>query len=111
MRRCKVEIVRYIFVSIFFFGGLFVLGIATLGLYRLKTPLNILHAAAKCDTLGTLMVIISLAILSGFTLSTLKLFILVIFVWITTPVATYMIGREEVLTNPDIEKECEVREI
>jgi multicomponent Na+:H+ antiporter subunit G len=106
-----VEIVRYIFVSIFFFGGLFVLGVAVIGLYRFKTPLNILHAAAKCETLGALMMMIGLMILSGFTLATLKLLILVIFVWITGPISAYMIGREEVLTNPDIEEECEVREI
>ncbi|MDR2167522.1 MAG: monovalent cation/H(+) antiporter subunit G [Clostridiales bacterium] len=105
------EIIRYIFVSIFFFGGLFILGVATLGLYRLNTPLKKLHASAKCETMGTFMVMVGLAILSGLSLITLKLFVLIIFVWITAPVATYMIGREEVLTNPDIEKECEVREI
>jgi len=106
-----MEIIRYILVSIFFFGGLFILGVATIGLYRLKTPLNILHAAAKCETLGALMVITSLMILSGLTLATLKMFVLVIFVWLTGPLSAYMIGREEVLTNPDIEEECEVHEI
>jgi len=106
-----MELIRYILVSIFFFGGLFIIGVATIGLFRLKTPLNILHAAAKCETMGAFMIIISLMILSGLTLATLKLFILVIFIWLTGPLSAYMIGREEVLTNPNIEEECEVKEI
>jgi multicomponent Na+:H+ antiporter subunit G len=106
-----VELIRLIFAVIFLVVGLFILGVATLGLFRLNGALNRLHAAAKCDTLGALFVLTGLAIIVGPGFSAIKFFILVGFIWITNPVAVYMIGRAEVLTNPRIEEECDVMEL
>ena len=106
-----MEVVRFVIAAIFMAVGLFVLAVATFGLFRLDNALNRLHAAAKCDTLGALMVLSSLAVISGFTFTTLKLTILIIFIWVTNPVSVFMIGRAEVLTNPDIETECDVVEL
>ena len=106
-----MEIIRFVFAACFMLGGLFILGVATLGLFRLSNALNRLHAAAKCDTLGALMVLTSLAILVGLNFTTLKLLILIVFIWLTNPVAVFMIGRAEVLTNPHIEDECDVVEL
>ena len=106
-----MEIIKYVIVSIFFFGGLFILGVATLGLFRLKTPLNIMHAAAKCDTLGALLVLVGLAIIVGPSFTALKFAILIAFIWLTNPVSVFMIARAEVLTNPKIEEECDVMEL
>ena len=103
-----MEIIRFVLAAIFLISGLFVLAVATIGLFRLKGALNRLHAAAKCDTLGALLVLTSMAILTGFNFTSLKLLILIIFIWVTNPVSVFMIGRAEVLTNPDVENECEV---
>ena len=106
-----METVRFVAAAVFILSGLFVLGVATIGLYRLQYVLNRIHVSAKCDTLGTLLVLIGITILHGFTPVTLKLAIIVVFVWLSNPVATHLIGRTEVLTNPYLEKECEVVEI
>ena len=106
-----LEIIRFVLASVFLLGGLFVLAVATFGLFRLRGALNRLHAAAKCDTLGALFVLTSMAILTGFNFTSLKLFILIIFIWVTNPVSVFMIGRAEVLTNPDVEEECDVVEL
>ena len=106
-----MEIVRVIFAAIFLFSGLFTLGIATLGLFRLNNVLNRLHAAAKCDTLGALLVLVSLAIIVGVSFTALKFFILIAFIWLTNPVSAYMIARSEVLTNPNTEEDCDVEEV
>ena len=105
------EVIRIILTALFLFSGLFTLGIATFGLFRLNNVLNRLHAAAKCDTLGALLVLISLAIIVGPSFTALKFFILIAFIWLTNPVSAFMIARAEVLTNPKIEEECEVREV
>jgi len=97
--------------ALFFLSGTFILGVSTLGLFRLKIPLNRLHAAAKCDTLGALLVLVGLAIVSGFGFTMLKLLSLIVFFWITNPVSVYMIGHAEVQVNPDLENECEVIEL
>ena len=106
-----MEVLRFAVAALLFTGGLFVLGVATLGLFRLENSLNRLHAAAKCDTLGALMVLLGLAIIAGPNFTMLKLLILIVFFWLTNPVAVYMIGRAEVQINPHIEEECEVTEI
>ena len=106
-----MEIIRFVLAAVFLMSGLFVLAVATIGLFRLKGTLNRLHAAAKCDTLGALLVLTSMAILTGFTFTSLKLFILIVFIWVTNPVSVFMIGRAEVLTNPEISEECEVVEL
>ena len=103
-----IEVIRFVSAAILLILGLFVLGVATFGLFKLEGALNRLHAAAKCDTLGALLVLTSMAILTGFNFTSLKLLILIIFIWVTNPVSVFMIGRAEVLTNPDIEDECEV---
>ena len=106
-----MEIIRFAFAAFFILSGLFILGVATFGLFRLDNALNRLHAAAKCDTLGSLMLLIGMAIIVGLNFTTLKFFILVAFIWVANPVAVFMIGRAEVLTNPHIEEECEVTEL
>lgn len=106
-----MEIIRFAIAALFLLSGLFVLGVATFGLFRLDNALNRLHAAAKCDTLGSLLVLVGLAIIVGPNFTTLKILILVVFFWLTNPVAVYMIGRAEVQTNPHVENECEVMEL
>jgi len=105
------DIIRLVAAAIFLFSGLFTLGVATFGLFRLNNALNRLHAAAKCDTLGALLVLVSLAILVGPSFTALKFFILIAFIWLTNPVSVFMIARAEVLTNPKIEEECDVMEL
>lgn len=106
-----MEALRFALACFFIFSGLFVLGIATLGLFRLHTTLNRLHAAAKCDTLGSLLTLIGLAIIIGVNPIMFKLIALIAFLWISNPIAVYMISRAEILTNPNINEECEVIEL
>lgn len=105
-----MEIVRFAIAALFILSGLFVLGVATLGLFRLQYVLNRIHASAKCDTLGTLLILLGVVILIGFSFTSLKLLVLIVFIWLTNPAAVHLIGRAEVLTNPYIEDECEVVE-
>ncbi len=100
----SMEIIRYIFSIIFLIGGLFVFGVATFGLFRFDYILNRAHVAAKCDTLASLLITIGLILYSGFNNTSLKLFIVLVFLWLTNPVATHLICETEVITNKDIDK-------
>jgi len=106
-----MELFRFIMAALFILVGLFILGVSTVGLFRLKNPLNRLHAAAKCDTLGSLLVLVGLGIIVGSGFTILKFFILVVFFWLANPIAVFMIGRAEVQVNPRIEEECDVMEL
>lgn len=103
-----MELIRLILMMVFIGSGLFIFAIATFGLFKFKYVLNRVHVAAKCDTLASLLVIVGIMIYSGFSYLTLKLFIVIIFLWLTNPVATHLVGQTEVITNKDIKSECEV---
>ena len=63
--------------------------IAAFGLVRLPDFYTRLHAGGVTDTLGAEMIIIGMAIQSGFTLLTVKLFIIGLFLFFTGPTATH----------------------
>ena len=107
----SMEIIRFILAAALILSGLFVLGVATLGVFRLDNAMNRIHAAAKCDTLGTMLLLLGCGLIVGVSFTTWKLFFLIVFVWLTNPVAVYMISHAEVLTNPNLEDECEVVEL
>lgn len=105
-----MEMIRLILMILFIATGMFIFGIATFGLFKFKYILNRVHVAAKCDTLASLLIIIGLMIYSGLSVTSLKLGLVVVFLWLSNPVGSHLIGQTEVITNKDIEKECEVIE-
>ena len=90
--------------------GLFVFFSAVLGLFRFNCVLNRMHAAAVGDTLGIFCILLGLILLHGFTLAGFKTFLVLLFMWITSPVASHLIAEMEVMTVPDIHSECEEEE-
>ena len=90
--------------------GLFILGIATLGIFRFDDVLNRIHVAAKCDTLGAIFFLSGLAVLEGFSFITFKLALIILFQWLTNPVAIHFVARTEFHTAVDLKDKCEVIE-
>ena len=99
--------IRFIFAGILIVAGLSVLGLATIGIFRFSTMLNRIHVAAKCDTLGALLVLTGLMILSGVNVFSLKLFLVIVFLWLCNPAASHLIARAEVQTNPNLDLICD----
>ncbi|WIF95860.1 monovalent cation/H(+) antiporter subunit G [Caminicella sporogenes] len=84
---------REILIFIFLFGGLFFLTVGTIGLLRFPDVFTRAHSAAKCDTLGAILCLISLIIYDGLNFSGIKLLLTIVFLWITSPTATHLIAR------------------
>ena len=99
--------IRVIIAGILMLAGLFVLGIATIGIFRFSTMLNRIHVAAKCDTLGALLMLSGLIILSGWNVFSLKLLLVIIFLWLCNPAASHLVARAEVKTHPNINSICD----
>ena len=74
-------------------GGLFFFLIGTLGLLRFPDAVTRMHAAAKCDTLGVLLCLAGLAVFVGFNVTSLKLALIVVIVWVTNPTATHLVAN------------------
>ena len=106
-----MEQFRLIAGTVFVVLGLFIFGVATIGLFRLRYVLNRVHVAAKCDSLAVLFVGIGLMIFAGTAGAVLKLLLIVAFVWLANPVASHLICKIEVETNEKLEEECKVEEM
>ena len=86
--------------------GLFSVLVSALGLFRFKCVLNRIHAAAVTDTIGVLFMMGGLALLCGLTLTTVKIGIIVVFMWMAGPVVTHLIAKMELLTERNIDAEA-----
>lgn len=103
-----LEWIRFIAGAAFLIIGLVIFGIEMIGVFRFKYVLNRMHAAAMGDTMGIGSCLLGLIIMSGFTFTSLKLFLVMVFLWLSSPTASHLIARLEVATNEDKEKHYEV---
>lgn len=96
--------IREILAAICIIAGLFVFLCATFGVFRFKYVLNKMHAAALGDTMGLFLVVLGLIILNGGVFVTAKFILIIVFFWLTSPIATHMIAKVELMTNADAEE-------
>nr|AHF25473.1 putative Na+/H+ antiporter, MnhG component [uncultured bacterium Contigcl_6] len=108
--RTMLDWIRFALSAVLTVFGLFVLVTATLGLFRFRYVLNRIHATALADTLAVLTILAGLALAWGFTPVTLKLLAVVAFLWLTSPVASHLIGRLEVTVNDQLPQEMQVED-
>jgi multicomponent Na+:H+ antiporter subunit G len=73
-------------------GLLFILA-GVIGILRLPDFYSRLHAMGKCDTLGVALVLVALAIYEGFSLYSVKILLITVFVGLANPTATHALGR------------------
>jgi multicomponent Na+:H+ antiporter subunit G len=89
-------------------GGVAIMALGTLGVFRFHFVLNRMHAAAMNDTLGILFVLLGLAIRNGFSLVSCKLLLIIAFFWLASPVCSHLVANLEVSTDEHLDKECEI---
>lgn len=82
--------------------GLGFMVLAVFGVNRFHRALNRMHAAAMGDTLGILFVFLGLILVRGFSLDSLKLFLVILFFWMASPVSGHMVSRLEAMTDEDL---------
>lgn len=99
---------RFIISAACTLGGLFVLISGVVGIFRFKYSLSRIHAAALFDTAGILLMLLGVIIAEGVTVATLKMLVVIAFLWLTSPVASHLIGRLEVTVNDDLDKDMNV---
>lgn len=93
--------IRYCIGALLIICGLVIFIIEIIGVFRFKYVLNRMHAAALGDTLGIGLSFLGLIMISGFSFTSLKLILVIIFLWFASPTASHLIARLEVTTNDD----------
>ena len=73
-----------------------------IGVYRLGFIMNRVHAGGIGDTMALFCVCLGLGIASGPCFDTLKIAMILIFMWFTSPVSSHFIGQVEYFTNPHL---------
>ena len=74
-------------------GGAFFLTVSCIGLIRLPDFYSRTHAVGKSETLGTMLLLVGLAIYNGWSVTSLKILIISLFVLIANPSAIHAISR------------------
>ena len=74
-------------------SGVFFLLMGAVGLLRFPDFYTRMHAAGKCDTLGTLLIVTGLAFYGGVGLASVKMLLIAVFIFLTSPTATHAIAR------------------
>lgn len=97
---------RLIIGSAFLICGLVIFFTELFGVFHFHYVLNRMHAAAMGDTLGISSCLLGLMFFSGFNFTTLKLALIVLFLWCTSPVSSHVLARLEVATNDNLDAHC-----
>lgn len=105
-----LEWLRLLFGGALLLSGLIIFLIELYGIFHLDYVLNRMHAAAMGDTLGISFSLVGLMIFSGFNFTTLKMMLIVIFLWIASPVSSHMLANLEFSTNEKLKKHCQIYE-
>ena len=86
---------RFFLVALCLAGGLFTMVCAIIGLYRFDFALNRIHSAAMGDTLSLFLFVLGLVIAIGWDVVALKLVLVLVLQWLTSPLSSHMLAQFE----------------
>ena len=99
-----IEWIQFLAGGLLLLIGLLIFLIEMVGVFRFQYVLNRMHAAAMGDTLGIGCCLLGLIVMKGFSFTSLKLLLVIIFLWFSSPVSSHLIARLEVTTDEEPEK-------
>ena len=73
--------------------GCFFIVVSSIGIVRFPDFYSRMHPAGKSDTLGQLLVLSGLMVYEGFSLVSVKLLIIIVFIFIVNPTATHALAK------------------
>lgn len=85
--------IRSITAGIFLAVGCFFIVVASVGVVRFPDFYSRMHPAGKTDTVGQAMVLLGLVIYEGFSLVSVKLLLIIAFIFVANPTATHAVAK------------------
>ena len=82
-------------------AGLVCVLIGVLGVYRFRYVLNRMHAASMLDTLGMFCILLSLILAVRSAAYLPKLILVLLMLWVGSPIASHLVSRMEYRTGKD----------
>lgn len=99
-----LQMIRLIAGAALLLCGLGIFFVEVYGSFHFDYVLNRMHAAAMGDTLGIGCCMLGLIVICGWNFTSLKLFLVILFLWLSSPISSHLIARLEVTTDEEPEK-------
>lgn len=94
-----MEWIRFFLTAALVLAGLVFCCIGVYGVFKFQYAANRMHAAAILDTMGISLCMIGLAVSAPDFFSAFKILLVVVFWWLSSPVASHMLCRLEITTD------------
>ncbi len=88
-----LDVLSWVFIS----GGLFFVVVGAVGVLRMPDIYTRLHAAGMTDTMGAGLILLGLAFQVDFGLTTARLFLVYVFLFVTSPVSSHALARSALI--------------
>lgn len=85
--------IREIISGILIFSGCFFVLVSAIGVLRLPDFYSRIHAGSSADSLGQTLLISGLIIYEGFTFTSIKMFFIIVFIYMVNPTAAHAIAK------------------
>lgn len=97
-----IEWIRFWITAVFLAAALLSFFAAVVGNYRFGYILNRVHAGGIGDTQGLFFVVLALIVSCNSALDVLKLALLVVFMWNTSPVSSHFLSQIAYFTDKEL---------
>ena len=85
--------IRAIISGILLFSGCFLILVSAIGVVRFPDFYSRIHPAGKGDSMGQLLALLGLMVYEGFSFVSVKLVLIIAFIYIANPTATYALAK------------------
>ncbi|MBO5520398.1 MAG: monovalent cation/H(+) antiporter subunit G [Eubacterium sp.] len=102
-----MEWIRFILTAVCLGIAVFSFATAVLGTFRFGFIMNRIHSAGIGDTAALFFVVLASVIGSGELMTILKLVLVLVFMWCTSPVSTHFLGQIEYYMDRTLDQNVE----
>ena len=99
-----MEWISFVDGACFLVLGLLTFLVEMIGVFRFRYVLNRMHAAAIGDTLGIGFSLVGLILMNGLNFTSLKMFLVIVFLWFSSPTSSHLVAKLEATTGKDGEE-------
>ncbi|MBP5152514.1 MAG: monovalent cation/H(+) antiporter subunit G [Lachnospiraceae bacterium] len=103
-----LNLIRFILGTCLISIGVLVFITELIGVYRYKFTLDRMHFAGMGDTMGLLFITVGAILINGYNFTSLKLILVLVFFWFSSPVSSHQISRLVTDTDERLKDHCTV---
>ncbi|MBQ1409924.1 MAG: monovalent cation/H(+) antiporter subunit G [Oscillospiraceae bacterium] len=102
-----IEWFRFILTAVLLALGVGSILLSLLGVFRFRFVMNRMHCAAITDSLGALCIVAALAVAAGSWSYLPKLGLILVFLWVGSPLSSHLVSRLEISTDETVSEHME----